>query len=193
MTPHPLPYRAAQNTRPAMSPVDFARQRLMNAQANGVLPKNFNIAQTGHNVLGQFHQLAGAIGGAKRQTSPTAAHELINNAIGGLNGHNNIALSGASHGQGPQYGAFNAHHPMAAPGPVSPLSGQTLHDNDPQMGQPATGGLNTLPNMVDTANSPLGALLASMFGQGTPDPDTAADPRSALLQHVYQQILGGMR
>lgn len=164
-----------------LSPEVFARQRLMNAQANGLLPQNFNIAGTAQNVLGQFHQLAGALGGAKRQTNATSAHQLINSTIGGLNNGNNVMTRNlVGGGAGPHYGAFNARHPLAAP-----------------QGMQEPQHPTTLPLQVNDQQNSILSMLAG--GQNIPGNDPGfgaqqdqqpADPRTRLLQQIFAHIMG---
>lgn len=60
------------------SSAEFARARLIQAMRDGHLPSNFKVAQTKQNLIGQWHQLSGALG----QNNP----QNIMQALAGLGG-----------------------------------------------------------------------------------------------------------
>lgn len=138
----------------AQSPVDgsgstfsaqqaaFARAQLTAAIQAGILPQNFQIANTRDNVVGQFHLLSQAIAEAQQKTANGPdVQSHVSQLISQLGQNNLVSRFNAGTDQGPQYGQFDISkfHPVAVQHNQFHQRGPTPHP------QPAPPGPHPVP------------------------------------------------
>lgn len=160
----------------------FARNRLIMAKRRGLLPSNFNVAQTGQNAIGQFHMLnpgiAQGMNGnrqAGRERVMQGISQLGDHKLGGM-GHNMVD----QHRQ-PHFGAYRPQQGGRPMGEQLPMQQQQMGGGmgdmaqmfkdmqaafaqGPQQGAPQ-GGINDLVNRYEDPDYV--AMLKSLLGPVT--------------------------
>jgi hypothetical protein len=145
-----LPNGGNSSTTPQASPsaAAYARKRLMAAQANGLLPQNFNIAHTNKNLIGQFQMLSPGLAHAGHNGGATPDNQSALMALIGQLGGNNLV----SRGQQGQFGG----------------GGQLPNGGNSSPSAPASPGQGYMPpgiGDVTNGQDPQAALLQMLFGQ----------------------------